>query len=134
MAAYIQEHIPVQRCEHGAFVGPRRRNDPPQSAGRSFYCTECRLIGWHKVYAYGAMETIQLGDITKILGPERITSSNGHLSANKNEKKTSNFCPECGSAFRYAIEGSTKVVCSECSKEWTPRRRADADLQEEQVQ
>jgi ribosomal protein L37AE/L43A len=47
------------------------------------------------------------------------------MTANKSEKN-SNACPQCGSDYRFAIENSLLVECSECSTLWRPIRRGDS--------
>jgi len=47
------------------------------------------------------------------------------MTANKNEKN-SNACPQCGSDYRYTLENSLLVECSECGEHWRPIRRGDS--------
>jgi hypothetical protein len=50
--------------------------------------------------------------------------------ANRREK-LNNACPNCQSDYRYAIDGSSDVECSECGTRWRPIRRSDVCPQSE---
>jgi len=47
------------------------------------------------------------------------------LTANKSERN-SNACPKCGSDYRFKIDNSPLVECSECGTHWRPIRRSDS--------
>ena len=106
-------------CEHGIFLA---REDERRS-GFAWYCSTCRPLGWAQSYHYGAMG----GDSRKMDFALRYQSSprSVRLTANRHERK-GNACPNCDSSYRYQIEGSTKVACSECGTIWKPIRRGDS--------
>jgi len=114
---------PLARCAHGI---PLARADE-HASGFAWYCVNCRREGFGREYSYGVGD----GKARNLLMSERYMGSPRleRETANKREAR-SNFCPKCQSAYRYKVENSPDVECSECGTIWRPIRRSDSDFAE----
>jgi hypothetical protein len=102
------------RCSHSIYLA----TSAERTTRLAHYCGGC-----NPSRHYGALGS----DSRKMSWATRYQSSprRERLTANKNEKN-SNACPQCGSDYRYAIENSKLVECSECGNRWRPIRRGDS--------
>jgi hypothetical protein len=105
----------LPKCAHGVYLASL----PERMTRCAHYCGLCRPHEQH----YGVLR----GDSRKMAYALRYQSSprRERMTANKNERH-SNTCPQCGSDYRYTIENSQLVECSECSAQWRPVRRGDS--------
>ena len=103
----------LPKCEHGIYLA----RGEERASHRAHYCGACNPNQHH-----GALG----GESRKMFFAQRYQSSprTGRLTANRNERR-GNGCPKCGSCYRYKIEGSVMVECSECSERWKPILRGD---------
>jgi ribosomal protein L37AE/L43A len=104
----------LPRCPHSIYLA----TSAERTTGSAHYCGAC-----NPNQHYGALG----GDTRKMSFALRYQSTprRERLTANKSERN-SNACPQCGSDYRYALENSPLVECSECGTHWRPIRRGDS--------
>jgi hypothetical protein len=105
---------PLPKCAHSIYLA----TSAERTSGRAHYCGAC-----NPEQHYGALGS----DSRKMAYALRYQSSPRHerLTANKKEKNR-NCCPQCGSSYRFLVENSPLVECSECGEHWQPIRRGDS--------
>ena len=105
----------LPKCAHGIYLASL----PERTTRCAHYCGLCRPHDQH----YGVLG----GDSRKMAYAVRYQSSprRERLTANKSERN-SNACPQCGSNYRFLVENSPLVECSECGEHWRPIRRGDS--------
>jgi hypothetical protein len=104
----------LPRCPHSIYLA----TSAERTSGLAYYCGGCNAD-----QHYGALGS----DSRKMAWATRYQSSprREKMTANKNERN-SNCCPQCGSSYRFLVENSLLVECSECGEHWKPIRRGDS--------
>ena len=118
----------ICKCAHGVFLAPAHgRYADERVSGMAKYCGLCNKNQHYGVLVNPGDETRTLALPERGIGTDRRDLVADGKRANVREGR-SVVCPQCQSAYRYQIENSLDVECSECGTRWRPLRRADLEM------